>query len=332
MFRPLVIALAVCAASSARAEESLAFEGRLSLAPGWDTNVGRQSAGPGVVADAALSALAALDLRWQPADGHLTSASWHGGTRVFADHGAEDQVAHVLTAGHALRFADAWVGAVRVRRRDQRLRSGARDASDTAGQLSLRWEVARRFAPELRLGWRRFDWWPDERWSGAGPTAGLGIEVRPFARHRAEAGWEAQVRTHPERREISQHGHLAWSWRGPVLLSGGYLLGFAESDVAGFAHVRHRLHLLLGAHLPLELMLGAQAVLQLVRFPEGFRLDQFAVADDEETLSSLSLKLARPIGAGLSLEARYQLHLATFVKADLAYERHLLGTAVTWRF
>jgi len=96
--------------------------------------------------------------------------------------------------------------------------------------------------------------------------------------------------------------------------------------------VRHRLHLLLGAHLPLELMLGAQAVLQLVRFPEGFRLDQFAVADDEETLSSLSLKLARPIGAGLSLEARYQLHLATFVKADLAYERHLLGTAVTWRF
>jgi len=334
MARLLVLLLALLAAAPAAAAETRALEveGRLTLGPAWDSNVQRQSAGPGVVADATLFLLAGADLRWRQGEDHLTSLSWDGGSRVFAATGSEDQLAHLLAASHALRLDERWTAGVELRRRDQLLRDGARDSSDTAGNLLLAWEAHPLFAPRLRAGWRRFDWWPDDRWSGEGPWAGIGIQARPFARHVASAGFESHLRDHPGRREVLHQAHLGWSWRGPLLLSGGYLLGHAASDRPGYASIRHRFQVLLGARLPARLLLSAQGVLQLVRFPEGFRLDQFTVADDEESLSSLSLKLARPIGAGLSVEARYQLHLATFLRADLAYERHVLGTAVTWRF
>ena len=328
----LAFVLALAAPAAAQERRALEWEGRLTLGPGWDTNVQRRSAGPGVVADGTLFLLGGADLRWRQGEGHLTTLSWDGGSRVFAENGGEDQLAHLLAASHALQLGEAWVAGAELRRRDQLLRDGERDAAETAGNLFVAWDAHQLFAPRLRAGWRRFDWWPDERWSGEGPWAGITVQARPWRRHVASAGYEAHLRDHPERRETLHQGHLGWSWRGPILLSGGYLLGHATSDRPGYASVRHRFQALLGARLPAGLLLNAQAVLQLVRFPEGFRLDQFTVADDEESLSSLSLKLARPIGAGLSVEARYQLHLATFVRADLSYERHLLGTAVTWRF
>ncbi len=308
------------------------FDGRLTLGPSWDTNVRRRSAGAGVVSDEGLFLLAAGDLVWRPADGHRTSLSWDGGSRVFDEVGSEDQLVHLLTAGHALQVGEAFVAGAELRRRDQLLRSGARSSADSAGSLFLEWQGMPRLVPRLRAGWRRFDWWPDETWSATGPWGGLSLQARPFARHLASAGYEAHLREFPDRREVLHQGHLGWTWRSGVVLSGSYLLGVAGSDVPGYASVRHRFQLLFGSRLPAGFLLNAQAVLQLVEFPEGFRLDQFTVADDEESLSSLSLKLARPLGSGLSIEARYQLHLATFVKADLTYERHVLATALTWRF
>jgi len=241
-------------------------------------------------------------------------------------------VVQLLTAGHALRLGEDFVASAELRRKDQVLRSHERDSADTLGSLALDWQATDRITPRLRVGFRRFDWWPSETWSASGPFGGLSLQVRPFRRHVASGGWEIHLRDYPDRRETAHVGHLTWTWRSRVLLSGGYVFGTADSDVEGHASVRHRLQMMLGAPLPFGFVLSAQAVLQLVAFPEGFRLDQFTVADDEETLSSASLKLSKPIGHGLSLEARYQLHLATFVRAGLEYERHVLGTALTWRF
>lgn len=326
------VVLAACATARAEAPPALQFEGRLTAGPAYDSNVRRRSAGTGVVASPGLFLLAGADLVWRPADGQATTFSWDGGSRLFAETSAGNQVVQLVGARHALRLSPDFVASAELRRKDQALRSSERDSADTLGSVAIDWQATERIAPRVRVGWRRFDWWPSETWSAQGPFTGLSVQLRPFQRHTATAGWEVHVRDYPGRRETAHDGEVTWTWRSRVLLSGGYLFGVADSDVRGYATVRHRLHALLGAPLPFGLVLNAQAVLQLVSFPEGFQLDQFTVADDEENLSSVSLKVARPIGHGLSVEARYQLHLATFVRAGLDYERHVLGTALTWRF
>ncbi len=333
--RRLLAALAVlatCAPARAATQPALQFEGRLTAGPSYDTNVRRRSSGTGVLADEGLFLLGAADLLWRPADGHATTLSWDAGGRVFDEVGAEDQLVQLLAAGHAMRIGQSWVASAELRRKDQALRSGERDSADTSGYVALELQATDWLAPRVRAGFRRFDWWPDDTWSGSGPWGGVSVQLRPARRHTATAGWDVHLRDYPGRRETAHYGQLGWTWRSRVLLSGGYLLGLTDSDVGGYETVRHRLQLLVGAPLPAGFVVNGQAVLQLVSFPEGFRLDQFTTADDEESLSSLSLKVARPIGGGVSLEARYQFHLATFVRAGLEYERHVVGTAVTWRF
>ena len=285
-----------------------------------------------MLADEGLFLLGGFDLGWRQAEEQASTLSWNAGSRVFEEARGEDQLVHLLAAGHALQLGEAFVASAELRRRDQALRSGERDSADTAGSLALEWQATRRLAPRIRIGWRHSDWWPDESWSASGPLAAISLQARPLARHLATASYEFQSRKHRDRRESLHLAQLGWSWRRGILLSGSYLLGVADSDPAGYDSVRHRFQLLVGSSLPAGLLLQAQGVLQLVRFPQGFRLDPSTVEGDEEGLSTLSLKLARPLGGGLSLEARYQLHLATFVGADLDYERQVIGTALAWRF
>lgn len=332
MLRPLAIALALVAALPAAAQSPVEFEGRLGVGPAWDSNVGRQSGEAPIRDDLALALLAGVDLRWRPATDQQTTLTWTGGGRLFRTHDSENQLAHALSVGHGIHLGGAFSASMDLRRQDRWLESRLRDAADTSGALRLQWAALPGLTPEVRVGWRHFDWWPDPDWSGGGPTTGLGLRWQPMRRHVADLGWEMQLRQLPGRHERMHAGHLGWTWRGPVVLSAGYLLGHAQSDVRGYASVRHRMRVLVGARLPFGLLLSAQGVLQLVRFPEGFRIAPDLVTEDEESLSSVAAKLALPVGSGLSLEARYQLHLATFLEEELTYERHLVSSGVTWRF
>ena len=90
----------------------------------------------------------------------------------------------------------------------------------------------------------------------------------------------------------------------------------------------------IGAKLPGELFLNVQAALQILAFDEiATGAQELLQIDEDESLSSLTAKISRPIGEGLSVEARYQLYAATFVDPGaLSYERHETGLALAWRF
>lgn len=135
------------------------------------------------------------------------------------------------------------------------------------------------------------------------------------------------------RHDLAHTAGLAWTWKGPAILSGGYTFSRVDSNGYGFDTDRHRFQVLAGLRLPGEVTATSQAVLQLARFPDGiFLSDELLLVDDEENLSSLSLQLSRELWERLCAEVRYAVYVGSFAEAGIAYERHVAGAAITYRF
>lgn len=344
----LIAAAPAAAQEEASAQEPSAFgvQGRLSLSPTWDSNVHRRSARTGVVADGALVLVGGLDLQWEPVPGQLTTLSWDGGGKLFSAERGADQAANALVAGHELLLADGLSGGVELRLKDRSVRNGDRAYTDLGAGASLQLHPGSFASPRLRAGYRSFVYAPDEAWSASGPWAGISVAIRPWSRHQFNAGYELQLRSFPDgdafdaagtplgpRRDLVHQGQLGWSLRSRFLLSVGYLLAVTDSNSSGFSSLRHQLQAVAGVRLPAELFLNAQASLQYLVFPEGIRFSEdLLFGADDENLSSLSLKLSRPLGGDFTVEVRYQLYLATFARAPIGFERHVAGAGLGWRF
>lgn len=340
------IFVTLCVARSAPAEEPPSpwqVEGRASIGPSYDTNAARESAGNGVVADEAMVLLGGVDASWRGLEGHLTTLSWDGGAKVFESERGQDQLINQVIAGHTLRLAPWLVGSGELRGKDRRSRDHEREYTDLAGTAAIDLATLP-LVPRLHGGFRSFQArgpLDAEDASFEGPFGGVTLRLRPFSRHVASAGYELAARFFPEgrngiedRNALVHLGQLGWTWRSKIVLGGGYLLAVTDGNELGTDSLRHRFHALLGTKLPGELFLNVQAALQLLSFPDGIatstrtRLE----LDEDESLSSVTAKLSRPIGVGLSVEARYQLHAATFTAPGLSFERHEAGMALAWRF
>jgi hypothetical protein len=99
-----------------------------------------------------------------------------------------------------------------------------------------------------------------------------------------------------------------------IYLSGTYVLTRNDSSARGESYTRHRVQLTSGARLPAQVTATAQLALQLTRYDDGLSLAQrYFLADDDETQNLVELAIARPLFAGLSLEAR-----TSFLSNELA--------------
>ncbi len=344
---PTALAVAVLLlAGAARAadDEEGPVRARLSAGPVWDSNATRVPEDQGAVADGALQLVGGLDGVFRAGD-HGLGLELDAGGKLFLEQRGQDQVVVRGGATDALRVGERLVLVGELSAKDKTLRSGDRDYTDLGASAGADLGPFAGVRPRLRAGFRRFVYKPDDRFTSHGPYASAALVAAPFRRHQAIVGYELAYRTYPDgsafdeagarlgtRHDLLQTGHVGWSYRSRVMLSGGYALTVDDANGVGFSTERHRVHALVGTKLPLEVLVAAQGSFQLLRFPDGFLVSpELLLVEDDENLSSVGVKLSRPLSDEVSLELRWQVYASTFARTDLRFVRQVGGLGVSLR-
>lgn len=126
---------------------------------------------------------------------------------------------------------------------------------------------------------------------------------------------------------------ISYSYRGPFQFSFSYSYMDQSSISFGESVQRHRLNATLGARLPWSLMLLTSLTWQPAVFPEGVYLSQeLTVLEEDENVSSLTVKLVKPLGRYFDLDLRYAGFLGYLPQNDFLYMRHVIsfGVAVNY--
>ncbi len=222
---------------------------------------------------------------------------------------------------------------------DRRQQRGARDLTELAGRLGLATAPWERLDAELYAGARTFSWHAAPALDSTGPAAGVLASLRLGERHVLAAGWDGSLRHFPSadafdddgarigaRRDVVQTARLGWRWQRRALVSLAWAFTHDASNGAGLSTDVHRLDGSLGLPLPAALLAVAQVSLQWARFPDGVADGAERLVDrEDEGLSTVSLRLLRPLGDDLDVEVTAQ---ATSARLDDAGDRYarLTGT------
>ncbi|MGI5862467.1 MAG: hypothetical protein ACOX6T_10485 [Myxococcales bacterium] len=322
----------------------------VSLGPGLDTNPGRIVGGDSR-ADPLLAATGSAHGRLRLGADHRLSARYDLGLKKFLSETDEDVAVQQLGLDYATRLGPLAVGfdgsgKLRLSR------GGSRDYRDAAGDAFVEWSLSHALATRLSAGVRWFSYPPDSSYSSFGPRASLALRYQPWRKlglSLAVSGtlpdYEGTARrpdgelSAEPRRDRQLAAQLQASFRGPVLAQASYLWSGTWSNSFGESTRRHRIAAALTARLPLSFFASAQVAWQAIHYPEGLFLSKELLdllLYDDESQSSLSLKLARPITKVLEIEAKYAVYwVALPAKGEdpaLDYVRQLatLGLAARW--
>src|SRR5262249_55341333 len=135
------------------------------------------------------------------------------------------------------------------------------------------------------------------------------------------------------RSDLYVAGGGGYRYRGRFHVGVEYRYSAQLSNSFGQTLLRHRVAVSGGVALPVDLLLLAQAALQSPQFPDQIFLSQdLLLAAAAETLSSVSVKLPRPMTSWLERELRYGLYQGVLPNNGLRYLRHTapLGATVRW--
>ena len=128
-------------------------------------------------------------------------------------------------------------------------------------------------------------------------------------------------------------GGLSYSFRGPFHFSFAYSYMDQSSNSYGESVQRHRLNASAGFRLPWNLMLLTSITWQPAVFPEGvFLSPDLTVLEEDENVSSLTVKLVKPMGRYWDLDIRYAGFLGVLPQNEFLYLRHVIsiGVAVSY--
>jgi hypothetical protein len=214
------------------------------------------------------------------------------------------------------------------------------DALD--GAASLAW-ASGGWGASAGGGWRAFlprDV-PLRAFRAAGPTAALRASFAPAPDHALVVGyalWAAAYRSWPEAHGRFDHTRTAsaeWSYRGGFAADLGYAYAWNGSTARGGAFERHRVTARAAAFLPLDLTLAVRGALQWSRYPDpAFVAAQLLLAQGDESLDALEVRLTRPLGERLELALGFALY-AGEVALDAAraprFTRAVVTTGLAWR-
>lgn len=267
------------------------------------------------------------------------------GGRKYLKYTTED----VLIQAAALEASTA-IGTqlgVGVEGRAKDRRGGTRDYSDLGVDAFLEYAPDVQLALRVRAGAHRFVYRPDSRANFGNPELGLLGRYRFNRRHALSVFGEygsrrygVEARPPPKREDLSlgrrKDGALSagagYTYRGPLALGLTYTFQELSSNSFGETVARHRLSGSAGLRLPLQLTLLVQGALGLSRYPDGIFLSpEIILVEEDEGQNSLSLKLARPVGAHLDAELSYGLYGTSLPRNDLSYLRQVVGLGLTWR-
>lgn len=325
------------------------FKGRarLWLGPGIDTNAKREFVSRDVktAPDSFLYGLGQLEGVLTFAERFRVVGAYDVGGRKFLVFPSEDTLVQSAQLEASVTFMRYFAFGVSGRARDRR--GAERDYTDLQGGAVL--EFFPSPAVEVR-GWinaHRFLFYNRFAYSFWGPDGGLNARYRFDRRHSLAAfgsfnprtyNANARARPGPEgteedtgvpRADVVFGGGLTYSYRGPFHFTFGYSYFDQSSNSFGETVKRHRLGATGGFMLPWDLTLLATLTWQPSIFPDGVYLNpDLTVVEDDENVSSLTLKLVKPLTAWLELDVRYAGYLGLYPQNEFLYLRHVISVGL----
>lgn len=347
--RRVAFVFLVVLASSARAQ----FQGhaRAWLGPGVDTNAKREFVSYDVipVADGFVFGLAQLDGTAQFFDRLRLAGSYDVAARKFIAFPTEDTVVQSAQLEATVQFMGVFAAGVSGRARDRR--GAERDYTDLVGGAVLDFFPTAAIDVRAQLQAHRFLFYNRFAYSFWGPDGSLNARYRFDRRHSVSLSgtynartYNANARTHPD--EMGQvtdsgvtrfdpvfSGAISYSYRGPFHLTASYAYVDQTSNSYGETVKRHRLSLTAGVRLPWKITALGSITWQPSLFPDGVYLSpDLTVTEDDENMSSLTLKLVRPLNAWIDLDVRYAGYLGIYPQNNFLYLRHVVSAGLAVSF
>ena len=343
----LILLLATTGASAVE------FQGRarLWLGPALDTNARRDFVSPEVSPqpDIFLYGLGQLEGLLRLGDRVRLIGSYDISGRKFFLLPTEDTVVQSAQLEGTVSFAKYFAFGISGRARDRR--GAERDYTDLQGGALLDFQPDPAVDLRVQINAHRFLFYDRFAYSFWGPDGTISARYRFNRRHSISAfgaynprtyNGIARVRPGPEgsepppdvtRADTVFGGGLSYSYRGPFHFTFSYSYMDQTSNSFGESVKRHRLNATAGFRLPWELTLLTSLTWQPAIFPEGVYLSpDLTVLEEDENVSSLTLKLVKPLNKWLDLDLRYAGFLGFLPQNDFLYLRHVFSVGLAMNF
>lgn len=252
----------------------------------------------------------------------------HGGKRYMQLDRADTMLTQ-LGVGYQRRLGDSVTLGVNADIKDRTERVSFLDYHTGGLGLSLGWQVGW-FGLDAMAGWRYFAFKPNNATGNDGPTASVVLrapltqswqlnlsyawfsrrfDVRQLVAIPDEPGRYAQ--SEQTRQDYFQVLRFGGSWRGPIIVDGGYAVSWNRSNSAGQDLMRHSVELTLTAPLVWGWLGSAHAELLRTSYDDPFLIDaNFLI--DEDNRNTAVFALSRPFGDRWDVELRYSLFTQEF--------------------
>lgn len=322
------------------------FKGRARLwvGSGVDTNAKREFVSRDVrpASDFFLFGLGQLDGVLTFAERFRVLGAYDVAGRKFLGFPSEDTIVQSAQLEGSVTFLQRFAFGVTGRARDRR--GAERDYTDLQGGALLDFFPDPAVDVRVTLSAHRFLFYNRFAYSWWGPDGALSARYRFDRRHSLSAfgsfnprTYNANARTRPgpegtdtdtgvPRTDAVFGAGLSYAYRGPFHFSFGYSYFDQTSNSFGESVKRHRLSATGGFMLPWKLTLLASLTWQPSLFPDGVYLNpDLTVVEDDENVSSATLKLVRPLNTWLELDVRYAGYLGFYPQNDFLYLRHVVS-------
>lgn len=330
-----------------------AFEGhaRLWLGPGVDTNAKREfvSSGVATAPDAFLFGLLQLDGLLVVDDRLRVLGTYDVAGRKFFTQPSEDTVVQSAQLEATVAFARVFAIGIGTRARDRR--GASRDYTDLQAGAVLDFFPADAVDVRVAFNAHRFLYYNRFTYSFFGPDGSLTARYRINRNHAVSAfgfynprTYNAHARLRPDENGESRlssdirsdaviGGGVSYSYRGPFHFTFAYSYFDQTSNSFGETVRRHRVSATLGLRLPWKVTLLSTLTFQPSIFPDGVYLNpDLTIVEDDENVSSVTLKLVRPLTSWLDLDLRYAGFLGFYPQRDFLYARHVVSVGFAASF
>jgi hypothetical protein len=342
------VLLCILLGTAARAGD---FQGRvrLWLGPGFDSNARREfvSSGIATAPDGFLFGLLQLDGQLRLAERFRVVGAYDVGARKFLGGNTEDTIVQSALLEGTVSFLDLFAVGVQGRARDRR--GANRDYTDLEGGALIDFIPNAQIDVRAQLNAHRFLFYNRFAYSFWGPDGSLTARYRFDRRHSLTAFGSFNARTYnanalarpgPEgtdpdtgvpRQDPVFGAGLSYSFRGPFHLTLAYAYYDQTSNSFGETVKRHRVSATGGFRLPWKLTLLASITWQPSIVPDGVYLNpDLTIVEDDENVSSATIKLVRALTSFLDLDLRYAGYLGFYPQNNFLYLRHVVSIGLSF--
>ena len=329
------------------------FQGRarLWLGAGLDTNAKREFVSKDVITapDGFLFGLGQLEGILRFAERFRVLGSYDIGARKFLLFPTEDTVVQAAQLEGTVSFAKYFAFGLAGRARDRR--GAERDYTDLQGGAVLDFLPDPAVDVRVAINAHRFLYYNRFAYSFWGPDGSLSARYRFDRRHALSAfgsfnprTYNGNARAHPgpegteadtfvPRSDAVFGGGLSYAYRGPFHFSFSYSYFDQTSNSYGETVKRHRLSATGGFRLPWEFTVLASITWQPSLFPDGVYLNpDLSIVEEDENVSSVTLKVVRPLTKWLDLDLRYAGYLGFYPQNAFLYLRHVVSLGLAANF